>query len=83
MEFIQTHISCVFLTGELVYKLKKPVDFGFLDFTTKELRRENCQRELELNRRLAPSVYLRVEPVTFDGVPLSLAGPGRRWIGSW
>ncbi len=76
LEFIQTHISCVFLTGEFVYKLKKPVDFGFLDFTTLDLRRENCLKELELNRRLAPSVYLRVEPVTLDGGAPTLSGSG-------
>jgi aminoglycoside phosphotransferase family enzyme len=54
----------------------KPVDFGFLDFTTVELRKNFCQKELELNRRLAPSVYLRVEPITVeDGHPV-LGGPG-------
>ncbi|MCJ7628771.1 MAG: phosphotransferase [Longimicrobiales bacterium] len=80
--YIQTHISSVFLTGELVYKLKKPMNFGFLDFTTIELRRENCEKELRLNRRLAPSVYLRVEPITVDdGVPtLGGVGPVVDWV---
>ncbi len=76
LEFIQTHISCVFLTGKVVYKLKKPADFGFLDFSTVELRRENCHRELELNRRLAPDVYLRVEPVIMSGGRPRLGGRG-------
>jgi len=77
VDFIQTHISAVFLTGGLVYKLKKPVDFGFLDFTSLEKRRHYCQEELRLNRRLAPSVYLRVEPINWDGARLSLGGPGQ------
>ena len=76
VEFLQTHISSLFLTGDLAYKLKKPMDFGFLNFTTLELRREFCEKELELNRRLAPSVYLRVEPVTLDDGVLKLSGSG-------
>jgi len=72
VEYVQTHISSVFLTGELVYKLKKPVDFGFLDFSTLQLRETYCRAELELNRRLAPSVYLRVQPLTRRGAELSL-----------
>ncbi len=67
VELIQTHISCVFLTGDYAFKLKKPADFGFLDFTTTELRREYCLKELELNRRLAQDVYLRVAPVVVEG----------------
>ena len=62
VDFLQTHISSLFLTGERVYKLKKPVNFGFLDFSTLELRERYCRAEVELNRRLAPSVYLRVAP---------------------
>ena len=57
---IETHISHVFLTGGHAYKLKKPVDFGFLDFTGLESRVRFCQEELRLNRRLAPEVYLEV-----------------------
>ncbi len=82
VRFLQTHVSSVFLTGALAYKLKKPVDFGFLDFTTPELRRRFCEKEVELNRRLAPSVYLRVEPVTVvEGRPV-LAGGGEAvdWV---
>ncbi len=76
VELIQTHISSVFLTGELVYKLKKPVNFGFLDFSTPELRRRYCEAEVRLNRRLAPSVYLRVEPVVRDGDGIRIGGDG-------
>lgn len=57
---IETHISLVLLTGGYAYKFKKPVDFGFLDFSTLERRREFCELELRLNRRLAPELYLEV-----------------------
>ena len=77
VEFLQTHISSVFLTGSLVYKLKKPMDFGFLDFTTLERREHFCKKELELNRRLAPSVYQKVEPVTLDDFGPRLGGSGQ------
>jgi uncharacterized protein len=60
----QTHIGAVFLVGEFAYKLKKPVDFGFLDFTSRERREQVCHREVALNRRLAPDVYLGVADVT-------------------
>ena len=82
LEFLQTHISSLFLTGPYVYKLKKRVDFGFLNFTTVDMRKEFCEKELELNRRLAPSVYLRVEPVTLkEGIPkLSGSGPAVDWV---
>ncbi|PRX45210.1 hypothetical protein B0I33_110310 [Prauserella shujinwangii] len=56
----ETHIGVVFLVGDRAYKIKKPVDLGFLDFSTPELRRAACAREVELNRRLAPDVYLGV-----------------------
>lgn len=56
----ETHVSVVFLVGADVYKLKKPVDFGFLDFTSLDKRRYFCQREVELNRRTSPNVYLGV-----------------------
>ncbi len=57
---IQTHISHLFITDSFVYKIKKPVDFGFLDFTSLEKRRYYCNEELRLNRRLSPDVYLEV-----------------------
>lgn len=63
---LQTHISHLFLTDQFVYKVKKPVDFGFLDFTTLEKRRYFCQEELRLNRRLSPDIYLEVVPLYAD-----------------
>lgn len=66
IELLQTHISYVLLTGEYAYKVKKPTQFGFLDFTTLELRSHFCQEELRLNRRLAPDLYLAVLPITQD-----------------
>lgn len=60
----ETHTAVVFLIGERAYKLKKPVDMGFLDFSTLRSRREVCLREVDLNRRLAPDVYLGVATVT-------------------
>src|SRR5688572_24985799 len=79
---IHTHISVVFLAGTFAYKLKKPVDFGFLDFTTLEKRRHFCHEEVRLNRRLAPSVYLGVEPVvqTSDGLRIGGTGEPIDWV---
>ncbi|MGQ0432318.1 MAG: hypothetical protein ACT452_07920, partial [Microthrixaceae bacterium] len=66
----ETHISVVFFVGDRAYKLKKPVAPGFLDFSTRELREGACHREVELNRRLAPDVYLGVADVVGpDGAP--------------
>jgi aminoglycoside phosphotransferase family enzyme len=73
IQLVQTQMSFVFLTGEYVYKVKKPVDLGYLDYTTLEKRRFFCQQELELNRRLCPEVYLAVVPIT-----MSLRGAKRR-----
>lgn len=67
VSLIQTHISMVFLGDEFVYKIKKPVNFGFLDFLTLEKRAYYCEKELQLNRRLAKEIYLEVLPITFDG----------------
>ncbi|BCX88844.1 conserved hypothetical protein [Methylomarinovum tepidoasis] len=67
LRYRETHISWVILTGPYAYKLKKPVDFGFLDFSTLEKRRFYCHEELRLNRRLAPQLYLAV--VTVTGTP--------------
>lgn len=66
IEMVQTHISYVFIAGDLVYKVKKPVNFGFLDFTTLEKRRHYCEQEVTLNRRLAPDAYLGVVPIGED-----------------
>jgi hypothetical protein len=63
IELVQTHISFVFLTRNFVYKVKKAVNFGFLDFTTLEKRRFFCEKELELNRRLCGDMYLEVVPI--------------------
>jgi aminoglycoside phosphotransferase family enzyme/predicted kinase len=60
---IQTHISWVFITSPFVFKVKKPVNLGFLDFSTLDKRCYFCQREVELNRRLAPKIYLGVFPI--------------------
>jgi aminoglycoside phosphotransferase family enzyme/predicted kinase len=73
----QTHISVVLLAGPFAYKLKKPVRLGFLDFSTPELRRHFCDEEVRLNRRLAPHVYLGVEPVTEHDGRLRLGGSGQ------
>lgn len=66
VERISTHISDVFLAGDFAYKVKKPVNFGFCDFSTPELRERLSHRELELNQRLSDGVYLSVEPVNLD-----------------
>ncbi len=63
-EVIQTHISWVILTGPWAYKVKKPMNFGFLDFTSLEKRRHFCAEELRLNQRLAPDIYDRVIPIS-------------------
>ncbi|HSH42423.1 MAG TPA: AAA family ATPase [Arenicellales bacterium] len=60
VEVIETHISAVLLAGDYAYKIKKPVDFGFVDFTSLEKRRHFCEEELRLNRRFAPELYLDV-----------------------
>ncbi len=64
VELIETHISWVLLTGTYAYKIKKPVDFGFLNFTTLEKRKFYCEEELRLNGRLAPDIYLDVIAIT-------------------
>ncbi|HEX5361711.1 MAG TPA: hypothetical protein VFW49_11625, partial [Fluviicoccus sp.] len=60
---IETHISWVLLTGEFAYKIKKPVCFAFLDFTTLAARKHSCEEELRLNRRLSGDLYCDVVPV--------------------
>ncbi len=74
IRFTETHISILFFTGNYVYKLKKPVDFGFLDFTTLEKRKFFCEQEIILNRRLSPNIYLGVIKITYDGENISLDG---------
>lgn len=74
-EMVETHISWVLL-GEHVYKIKKPVKFSFLDFSTLEKRRFFCEEEVRLNKRLSPDIYLGVVPVIEDGERISLGGEG-------
>jgi aminoglycoside phosphotransferase family enzyme len=76
IELVQTQISYVFLADDLVYKIKKPVDFGFLDFTTLEKRRHFCEKEIELNRRLCPDAYLDVVTITEENGSFSISGRG-------
>jgi aminoglycoside phosphotransferase family enzyme/predicted kinase len=76
LEVEETHISKVFLTGPFVYKVKKPVNLGFLDFGTLEKRRFFCERELLLNQRLSRGVYLEVVALTRDPEGYSLNGTG-------
>src|SRR3569832_2513304 len=69
VQVIETHISYVLLTGAFAYKIKKPLDLGFLDFSSLAKRLHACCDEVQLNRRLAPDVYLDVVPIT--GTPAS------------
>jgi aminoglycoside phosphotransferase family enzyme len=82
VELAETHISWLFFAGSHVYKVKKPVDYGFLDFTTLERRRFYCEQESRLNRRLSPDVYLGVVPIGLsNGRYVVGAGPPVEWAG--
>lgn len=74
VSIVQTHISIVFVADEFVYKVKKAVNFGFLDFTTLEKRKYYCNQEVMLNRRLSKGIYLDVLPVRFNGERHILGG---------
>jgi uncharacterized protein len=76
VEARQTHISAVFLSGTFVYKIKKPVDLGFVDFSTLDARHHFCEEEVRLNQRLAPNIYLGVVPVVQTGEQLQFEGKG-------
>lgn len=76
VEMVETHISHIFLTDRHAYKVKKPVSFGFVDFSTLERRRHFCEREVMLNRRMSPTVYLGVAEVRLAGGRHSIEGPG-------
>jgi aminoglycoside phosphotransferase family enzyme/predicted kinase len=76
-ELRETHISWVVLAGDYAYKVKKPVDFGFLDFTSFEKRAAACADEVRLNRRLCPDVYLGVSDLVARNGAIRLGGPGR------
>ena len=74
----ETHMSWVFLTDRHVWKLKKPVRYDYLDFSTVEARKTDCELEVKLNRRLAPDVYLSVVPLVSDlHGRMQLGGEGR------
>lgn len=77
IELVQTQISFVFLAGAYVYKVKKPVDFGFLDFTTLQKRLFYCQQEVTLNRRLCPDFYLGVVPIIQKDKNFLVEGNGK------
>ncbi|HEY9801935.1 MAG TPA: AAA family ATPase [Leptolyngbyaceae cyanobacterium] len=76
IQLIQTHVSYVLITGKYAYKLKKPVNFGFLDFSTLEKRKHFCHEELRLNQRGAGELYLEVLPITLSGEQYILGGTG-------
>jgi aminoglycoside phosphotransferase family enzyme/predicted kinase len=76
VEVRHTHISVVFLVDTLAYKVKKPVNMGFVDYSTRERRRHFCAAEVRLNQRLAPEVYLGVVPVTRDEGSIRMEGKG-------
>ncbi|WP_044874109.1 AAA family ATPase [Pseudomonas sp. LFM046] len=75
-QVIETHISWVLLTGSYVYKIKKPVNFGFLDFTSLDSRRHFCGEELRLNQRLTRDLYLEVLPITGSPEAPQIGGEG-------
>ena len=64
LKILQTHISFIFILDDYVYKVKKPVNFGFLDFSTLQKRRYYCYKEVEINKRLAKDVYIGVVPIS-------------------
>ena len=74
IQLIQTHVSYVFLTGDYAYKVKKPVNFGFLDFSTLEARKHFCSEEFRMNQPNAPEIYLEVLPITQTGDKFVLGG---------
>lgn len=76
VQLLQTHISYVALTGKYAYKVKKPVNFGFLDFSSLNKRKYYCKKELRLNRRLCPEIYIGVLPITEKNGKFELNGDG-------
>jgi len=77
ISLVQTSTSYIFLTGAFAYKMKKPVDPGYLDYTTLEKRHFYCKREVTLNRRLCPDIYLDTVPITEGKDGLSVEGKGK------
>lgn len=83
VDVVETHMSWVFLTDRYAYKMKKPVRYDFLDFSTLELRQRDCEEEVRLNRRLAPDVYLGTVPLTQDtrgNIHLGGEGEAIEWL---
>ena len=82
VEVIETHISTLFLVGDFAYKMKKPLNLGFLDFSSLEKRHYFCNEEVRLNRRLAPNIYLDVIPISGDVADPQLGGEGEpiEWL---
>jgi uncharacterized protein len=76
IELIQTQMSLIFKTGEFVYKIKKPVNLGYLNYTTLENRKYYCQKEVELNRRLCPNVYLGVFSIVCSNNAIKIGTQG-------
>ena len=76
IRLIETHISWVFLTGPFVYKLKKPLDFGFLDYTSLAKRRRFCEEEIRVSGRFAPELYVAAVPITGTPAEPRMAGDG-------
>ncbi|WP_013320240.1 AAA family ATPase [Gloeothece verrucosa] len=77
IKVVQTHISAVFLTGDYAYKIKKPVNFGFLDFSTLEKREHFLNQELAMNKPVASEIYLEILPITQEGDQLKLGEGGQ------
>ena len=77
IELVQTQMSLIYLTGEYVYKVKKPVNLGYLDYTTLEKRHFFCRQELELNRRLCPDAYVTVVAVVEENGELRVEAQGK------
>ncbi|MEL4895860.1 bifunctional aminoglycoside phosphotransferase/ATP-binding protein [Crocosphaera sp. Alani8] len=76
IKVIQTHISVIFLTGNYAYKIKKPVDFGFLDYSNLEKRQHFLNQELTMNQAIAPDIYSEVLPITLENEQVKIAGEG-------
>ncbi len=81
IRLIETHISWLLLTGDYAYKIKKPVNFGFLDFSTLALRKHFCTEEIRLNSRLAPQIYLHMVTIAEDpdGIRINAKGTVREY----
>jgi uncharacterized protein len=77
VEMMQTQMSVVFLTDEYVYKIKKAVNLGYLDYTTQENRKHLCEQEVKLNRRLSEDIYLGVIPISLEKGKIVLGGKGK------